>query len=106
MFQSKTAGESDSEREDMELSEISKVLEKHDPSYNRCVHARVVLKVCTVYIFIHMYVHMHCMYMYNYRAIVFPSSYVYRSSNGASGDLSSYYQLSLGVERLRYREKN
>lgn len=44
MFQSKTAGESDSEREDMELSEISKVLEKHDPSFNKlacmtCVYA-------------------------------------------------------------------
>jgi hypothetical protein len=37
MFQSKTAGESDSEREDMELSEISKVLEKHDPSFKGCV---------------------------------------------------------------------
>lgn len=36
-FQSKTAGESDSEREDMELSEISKVLEKHDPSFSRFV---------------------------------------------------------------------
>ena len=35
MLQSKTAGESDSEREDMELSEISKVLEKHDPSFNK-----------------------------------------------------------------------
>ena len=60
MFQSKTAGESDSEREDMELSEISKVLEKHDPSYNRCVHARVVLKVCTVHMYTSSYT---CMYI-------------------------------------------
>lgn len=31
--QSKTAGESDGEKEELELSEISKVLEKHDPSF-------------------------------------------------------------------------
>ncbi len=35
LTQSKTAGESDGEREELELSEISKVLEKHDPSFMR-----------------------------------------------------------------------
>ena len=36
-MQDRHAADSDSEREEMELGEIVKLLEKHDPSYMRCV---------------------------------------------------------------------
>lgn len=44
-MQDKHAEDSDSEREEMELGEIVKLLEKHDPSYVRLVFLLTIKNV-------------------------------------------------------------
>ena len=47
--QSKTAGESDSEKEEAELTEINKLLVKHDPSSGKSAHIASGRDIATHY---------------------------------------------------------
>ena len=53
--QSKHAGESDGERDEAELSEISKLLEKHDPTF-----MKYVISCCTLGPCHHDYMYLGC----------------------------------------------